>query len=117
MKTTKENISQFIDWARGMEKKAGELCIELLNEIEGQSLSFDWEENDAPSYPSGQFSDDITDAYITRVYLEDGSLYVDLHAYYLSEDLFHVNLAEDCCNEVYVDLLEYINNSRVAETK
>lgn len=84
-------------------------CVETLKEI-GGSAEWDWEEGDAPSLTSIYFQDDITDCYITKAYLDEyGNIKVNLHAYYLGNDVEDVFLSYEP-NADYLDLLEYLNH-------
>ena len=73
----------------------------------GQPVEFDWEENEAPSYASSAFDNDLSDAYITKIWLNDGRVFANLYAYYLGETATNVDLT----NEAYVDwddILEHL---------
>jgi len=71
----------------------------------GEPVEFDWENESAPSYPSGAFQDDLTDVYITKIWLDRDLIKVNLHAYYIGEDLEDIDLNDDVCVD-WEDLLD-----------
>ena len=86
--------------------KAKKLVKEVLNEL-GGSMEFDWEVRDTPSINSGVFEDDVTDCYITKIYLDHDLVMANLHAYYLNEDADGIDLADEVDTD-WVDILDYL---------
>jgi hypothetical protein len=82
---TKEEYKKFIKDGYEVERKARLEICKLLNEH--GPIEFDWENSDAPSICSMQFRDDVADCYVKALEVEGDTLYADLHAYYLGEDL------------------------------
>lgn len=101
---TKEEYEKFIKDAFNVSKTARENVIEILKEK--GPIEFDWDNCDAPSIPSTQFEDDLADSYITKIWY-DGLIKVNLHAYYLGEDLENIDLGDETCVD-WVDLLEWV---------
>lgn len=58
-------------------------------------IEFDWENGDAPSIVSMQFGEDVADCHVKALYMDGDTLYADLHAYYLDDDMDGVDLAND----------------------
>ena len=74
----------------------------------GKPIEFDYS-MDAPSIASGSFDDDLTDAYITKIWIESGVVKVDLYAYYIADDRFGRELARELVGaEEYADILDYV---------
>lgn len=85
--------------------------IKALVDERGGRIEFDWENSDAPSIDSMQFSDDVADSYIKALHTDGTMLYADLHAYYLGEDMDDVNIINDenvCWCSLLNDLLPYL---------
>ena len=80
---------------------------EAVSEIldEKGTVSFDWEDGEAPSFASTQFGEDYADSYITKLYRKDSTIYADLHAYYKEDDLERVELAEETAVD-WIDILD-----------
>lgn len=96
--------------------KANEInneCQNAVREIlanEKKKISFDWNNCDAPSIASQQFDEDITDAYITDIWLDggmNGIIKVNLHAYYLGEDREDIDLNDEIGVD-WSDILDYL---------
>lgn len=68
--------------------KARDKAKQVLWDIvkERGSIEFDYEAGDAPSIASSIFQDDLTDAYIKRLWWNRGIVKADLYAYYLGMD-------------------------------
>lgn len=86
-----QQLIESADQIREQIKAAVRECLVKIN----QAVEFDWDEGQAPSYCSGEFQDDVTDAYITKIWLQNGLIMVNLHAYYLGEDVENVDLNDD----------------------
>lgn len=106
---TKEQYKEFIEKSMKTRQTIQEAAkFDVINILkEKGEITFDWENDDAPSLASTQFKDDITDAYITKLGYEDGTTYADLHAYYLSEDISGVDLADELDTD-WLDILDHI---------
>jgi len=114
-----EKVSAFVNRGYNMQKRAKKMCIALLSDTKDfptNSIVFNLDEVDAPSYASGQFDDDVTDCSITKVYVENGVLKADLHAYYFGEDTNGVDLTDEL-NVDYIEILDYINTYRLEINK
>lgn len=108
--TSKELISRatsYVERSRKMNGEGADLLKELLENI-GEPVSFDWEENNAPSISADCFGDDIADAYVTKIWVENGLVKVNLHAYYASEDSHDNVLTDVCVVPDYADLIDYV---------
>ena len=104
--TTKE-MQVLLDNANETRKQIKNAIKECLLKI-GKPVKFDWEENGAPSYASGAFDEDLTDAYITKIWLDkSGLILANLYAYYLGDDRKKVDLADECCVD-WEDILGYL---------
>ena len=101
---TKEEYKSFIKDGYEIQKDARKQVIEILKEKGAQE--WDWENDSAPSIISTQFEDDLADSYITKIWY-DGLIKVNLHAYYLGEDLENIDLGDETCVD-WVDLLEWV---------
>ena len=113
MDTTRlENIAKdYVAQAASMFQK-GAAITSLLLEQQGYTaenpIIFDMDCGDAPSTVSMQFQDDIADCYVTKMWVgEDGQVYADLYAYYLSEDMYNVCLNDDS-NTDWATIIEYL---------
>lgn len=84
--TTLEHCKEITESYIALESKAF-TAIKNLVEERGGRIEFDWENSDAPSICSMQFRDDVADCYVKALEVEGDTLYADLHAYYLGEDL------------------------------
>lgn len=84
--TTLEHCKEITESYIALESKAF-TTIKNLVEERGGRIEFDWENSDAPSICSMQFRDDVADCYVKALEVEGDTLYADLHAYYLGEDL------------------------------
>lgn len=107
-----ENIAKdYVAQAASMFQK-GAAITSLILEQQGYTAAnpivFDMDFGDAPSTVSMQFQDDIADCYITKMWVgEDGEVYADLYAYYLSEDMYNVCLNDDS-NTDWATIIEYL---------
>ena len=99
-----EEYKRQIENALNMEREVKKSVREILQER--GPVSFDWESCEAPSYASGEFDEDLTDVYITKLYLDGDLITADLHAYYLGDDLKGVDLAD----EMDVDWVDILQN-------
>lgn len=102
---TKEFYDKKIKQHYKFMKNVRQYIKDILKE-KGGSVSFDWESCEAPSYASGEFDEDLTDVYITKLYLDGDLIKADLHAYYLVDDLKGVDLAD----EMDVDWVDILQN-------
>ena len=102
----KTEVNAFLDKFNEMKRDVKQLLMDCLIEI-GHPIEFDFDECDAPSISSGRFDDDLTDAYITKIWCNNGLVYVNLHAYYLGEDREGVDLSDEYDVD-YADILLYI---------
>ena len=103
----KNEMNALIVTARETRNQIKNAIKECLTKI-GKPVEFDWENNGAPSYASGAFDEDLTDAYITKIWLGKGGLIlVNLYAYYLGDEREEVDLADECCVD-WEDILEYL---------
>ena len=107
-----ENIAKdYVAQAASMFQK-GAAITSLLLEQQGNTAAnpivFDMDCGDAPSTVSMQFQDDIADCYITKMWVgEDGEVYADLYAYYLSEDMYNVCLNDDS-NTDWATIIDFL---------
>lgn len=88
-----------------------QLKASLLSLLEqhGKPIEFDWENGYAPSIVSGQFDDDITDCYITKIWADKGLVMVNIHAYYLGDDREDIDLSRECLGASdYAEIMEYV---------
>lgn len=71
------------------------------------AIKFDWDGGCAPCLASVNFGDDLADAYITSIYADGRCIYIDLHAYYLQEDIEDILLTEEpnADNGVMLDIM------------
>lgn len=100
----KEYYTNVADECVKAKLKAKETLKEFIAEYGEQT--YDWEKYDeSPSIPSIYFGEDITDAYITKIWLDKDSLIVNEHAYYLNEDRENIYLD----NEFFVDYVELLD--------
>ena len=107
-----ENIAKdYVAQAASMFQK-GAAITSLLLEQQGSTAEtptvFDMDCGDAPSTVSMMFQDDIADCYITKMWVgEDGKVYADLYAYYLSEDMYNVCLNDDS-NTDWATIIDFL---------
>ena len=88
---------------------AKQKCKEVLKLLGGR-VSWDWQEEDAPSLISINFGNKLADCYIKSAYFdENDNIKVDLHAYYLDCDDYDGVLLSREPHADYIDLLEYLN--------
>lgn len=106
MNKYKQTLNEY----KRLEETAKEQIKEILSKKSDNKVEFNWEECEAPSYASGQFTEDVVDVYIKRVYLLGDLIIADLHAYYLGEDTGHVELACEPYMD-WFDLLMYLNET------
>lgn len=86
-------------------RKAKEILKEFIAEYGEQT--YNWEENgDAPVIPSIHFGEDVAYAYITKIWLDNDSLIVNEHAYFLNEDKENIYLDNEFVD--YVELLDWV---------
>ena len=107
-----ENIAKdYVEQAASMFPKGAAITSFLLEQqgnTAANPIVFDVEFGDAPSTASMQFQDDIADCYITKMWVgEDGQVYADLYAYYLSEDMYNVCLNDDS-NTDWATIIDYL---------
>lgn len=70
------------------------------------SIEFDYEAGDTPSIASSIFQDDLTDAYINRLWWDRGIVKADLYAYYLG---MHDTTDLECEPEAdFADILTFV---------
>ena len=90
---------QFVELSRSLFSKGLYLTAEILKELgatKDNPIIFDWENGDAPCVVSGDFDDDLTDCYITKLYLDgECGIFADLHAYYICNDREDVFLNDE----------------------
>lgn len=96
--TTLEHCKKITESYTALESKAFTAIKDIVEERGGR-IEFDWENSDAPSICSMQFRDDVADCYVKALEVENDTLYADLHAYYLGEDLD----GTDLLNNEYVE--------------
>ena len=96
----KELLNKFYN----SEKELREAVIEIL-QAKKKGFKFDWENGEAPSFPSCSFDEDLTDTYIAKIWY-DGLVKANLHAYYLADDSEDVDLGD----EVAVDWADILDN-------
>lgn len=93
-----QQLIERADETRNLIKAAIRECLVKLNATdEEHGLEFDWEEDCAPSYPSTQFSDDLADSFVTKIWLDGELIKVNLHAYYVGDDRENIDLADETC--------------------
>ncbi len=84
------------------------LLLEQQGNTAANPIEFNMDFGEAPSTASMQFQDDIADCYITKLWVgEDGQVYADLYAYYLSEDMYNVCLNDDS-NTDWATIIDYL---------
>lgn len=86
------------------------LTLGLLNELgytKDTPKVFDVENLDCPCTISTLFKDDIADCYITKIYVNNNTIYADLYAYYEQETLKDVVLNNEL-NTQWENILEYL---------
>jgi len=110
MESTKE-MKECIKREEEAQMDAKSYVEEILSE-KGE-FEFDWEDSDAPSLVSTTFDDDITDAYITRLWAEKTDeenivIYANLHACYIGDEAERVSLGHDECNVDWCDILWWL---------
>lgn len=99
-------MQKLIDLSANLTRNLKDAVEVALMKI-GRAVEFDWENEGAPSISSSQFDDDLTDAYITKIWFDGSLVMVNLHAYYLGEDREDISLYDEC--EVdYADILSYL---------
>lgn len=107
----KSKATNYIDKFNSMFKDGLDITIELLKELgatKDNPIVFDWKENYAPAITTCEFGDDITDAFVTKIYLNGNSgVYVDLYAYYLCDNRENVCLNHEYQTE-WIDIIEYL---------
>lgn len=106
-----------IDYFRSRENK---LYNDVINDIKQvlvsnnvtskeRALSFDFIEEDCAWVITDIFcSEGVTEAYISKIWVENGTIYVDLFEHYLREMANDVMLSECTCTSI-VDVLEVIS--------
>ena len=104
--TKEEMLAMFETYFQTIKKM--EYAVRQLLREKGEPVEFDWENGNAPSYASCSFNSDLTDVYITKIWLdENGIIRVNLHAYYLGEDKEDVDLHDDTCVD-WQDILTHL---------
>lgn len=103
----RSRATTYIEQSRKIDKYGEDLLKELLEDI-GRPISFNWFEDDAPSINADCFGDDIADAYVTKIWAENNLVKVNLHAYYIGEDVEDKVLKDVCVTPNYADLIDYI---------
>ena len=73
-----------------------------------KAITWDWEEEDAPCIETDCFDDDITDTYVTAMWLDGKAIMVNLHAYYKADDKEDVMLSNVICGDDYLEILGYL---------
>ena len=105
--------TRLVDKSVRLRKKLKKMSIWTLEELgatdEEHAIEYDWEENCAPSMPSGAFEPDLTDAYITKIWNDRGLVKANLHAYYLGEDRFGVDLGDEIYTD-WEDILDHLTS-------
>lgn len=106
---TKEQYKDFIKKSMKTYKTIQEASkLDVANILrEKGKIEFNWEDGDAPWFASSLFKDDITDTYITSLSIDGDTIYADLHAYYLGDDICGVDLAEELDTD-WLDILDHI---------
>ena len=84
-----------------------ECLVKLGATDEEHGIVFDWENGNAPSICSLQFSDDVADSYIAKIWYDKGLIKTNLHAYYLGDDRENIDLESEC-NVDYEDILDFL---------
>lgn len=103
---TKEEMKKLIDLSYSIDSQLKNAVREALLKI-GHPVEFDWDNGNAPSISSGNFDDDITDAYVSKIWLDGDLIKVNLHAYYLGDDREDIDLGDEC-DVPYADILDYL---------
>lgn len=118
MKKDFQNVSDFMFESIIAQSKA--MCKQILEQkpiVQGQLAQvldmygkpIEFELDNAPSIASSSFDDDLTDAYITKIWIENGIIKVDLYAYYIADDRFGRDLSRELVGaEEYADILDYV---------
>lgn len=108
--TTLNHCKEITENYAALESKAFAAIKDIVEERGGR-LEFDWENSDAPSICSMQFKDDLADCYVKALEVENDTLYADLHAYYLGEDINGTNLSNEnvCWCSMLTDILPYLS--------
>lgn len=89
--------------------KQMEKAVRYILRKKGEPVEFDLENSNAPSYASGSFQEDLTDVYITKIWVDEhGSIRVNLYAYYLDgKTLEDISLCDEVCVN-WQDILEHL---------
>lgn len=106
-----------VDYFRSRENKLYSECVKeiknalVLNNVTSKerALSFDFTEEDCAWVITDIFcSEGVTEAYISKIWVENDTIYVDLFEHYLREMANDVMLSECTCTSI-VDVLEVIS--------
>ena len=106
-----------VDYFRSRENKLYNECVKeikdalVLNNVTSKerALLFDFAEEDCAWVITDIFcSEGVTEAYISKIWVENDTIYVDLFEHYLREMANDVMLSECTCTSI-VDVLEVIS--------
>lgn len=99
----KKEMQKLLKQANETREKIKNAIKEILAEL-NEPVEWEWEDY-APSYASGQFGDDLNDSFITKIWLDNDTIMVNLYAYYLGEEKENIDLADECCVD-WEDILD-----------
>lgn len=110
-------MKSFVDYFRSRENNLYNECEKSIKETlvsnnitsKERALSFDFAEEDCAWVITDIFcSEGVTEAYISKIWVENDTIYVDLFEHYLREMANDVMLSECTCTSI-VDVLEVIS--------
>ena len=110
-------MKSLVDYFRSRENNLYNECEKSIKETlvsnnitsKERALSFDFAEEDCAWVITDIFcSEGVTEAYISKIWVENDTIYVDLFEHYLREMANDVMLSECTCTSI-VDVLEVIS--------
>jgi len=104
----KDMATALVEQVATLKEKVKNAVLIALQE-HGKAVEFDYDNGDAPSINVGCFDDDVTDAYITKIWADGGLVKANLHAYYLGDDREDIDLGDECLGASdWADILDYV---------
>lgn len=82
--------------------------LDILKEY-GKPIEWEYNSSFCPQMVSRNFDDDVTDCNITKIWVDDNNILVNLYAYYIADDRENIDLNDEVMTmDEYVDILDYV---------
>ena len=104
---TKVEMQNLVDTSINLNSLLKNAVKDALIKI-GHPVEFNWDDDLAPVISSNSFTkNDLADSYITKIWLDEDKVMVNLHSFYLGEDRENIDLQNEYDVD-YADILTYL---------